>query len=430
MEDLAEAFAEKVSDECDTELSILEYAKAKKEKYRIYIGKISSDSASNKEAKRLTDLTAKISSAYSIKFSDETLMITGTSIAEVEKAIEYLYEFIEDGEFKIPCDLSKTEFTFVDTSGKITLSEKEFKSTALLASIKLGGANISDFSAKIAEYEFAFSSTENYPTLEVKTLNPLAKTEIALPEDNGGTAIITVTAEDGETEMDYEINFKYKESGEASAEVVNKDGKGGVITFVFDDGLLETADIIISKLMKKYPSIRPSFGIVTNQLANVKKQVDSYDITPLEYKYYPIKNSIFSPTKYKYEFWKQAALVEGVDVLSHSHTHSNEGINADPVFELEASQAILKELCGADSLCYVLPGAGTITNGDYMSTLEGGTVYIGARATSGAPNLVDSYNPFKVAAKFLMYIQVIFGIPTTHLQLRHHLCVNVWERLP
>jgi hypothetical protein len=71
---------------------------------------------------------------------------------------------------------------------------------------------------------------------------------------------------------------------------------------------------------------------------------------------------------------------------------------ADPVIELAASQAVLRELCGADSLCYVMPGVGTVTNDLYLKTLDGGTVYIGARSTSRKVNYVNSYNPFRVSA--------------------------------
>ena len=398
MEDLSEAFAELILEECDTELEILEAEKAKKEEFRIFIGKISKNTDSAKEAKRLSELTGKISSAYSIKFSEKTLMITGTAIRNVERALDYLASLIEDGELKIEEDFSKTEFAFSDSSGEIFFTEDEFKASSGIASITVGGQKLDGFSILNQKYIFEYPSSENYPSLEFKTLNPNANCEIILPENNDGTAKISVTAEDGENKMDYEIDFKYQENALVSAEIINKDGKSGVITFVFDDGDLKSADIIISKLMKKYPSIRPSFAIITNQLAEVQKQSDGYKITALEYKYSPIANSLFSATKYKYEFWKKAVNFDGVDVLSHSYSHTNEGVNGNPVLELEASQAILSELCGAESLCYVLPGAGTITNPDYYATLDGGSIYIGARATSRKINLVQSYNPYRVAA--------------------------------
>ena len=398
MEDLAEAFSEKIYDECGTELSILEAEKAKKEKLRIFIGKISNNSDSSKETKRLSELTGKISSAYSIKFCENTLMISGTAKRDVERALHYLSSLIEDGDFKIEEDFSKTEFAFSDSSGEIFFTEDEFKASPGIASITVGGKTLDGFSILKQEYIFEYPASENYPLVEIKTLNPNANCEILLPENNGGVAKITVTAENGKNKMDYEITFNYQENAQISAEVVNKDGKGGVITFVFDDGDLRSADIIISKLMKKYSSIRPSFAIICNQLAKAEKKEEGFKLTPEAYSYIPILNSQFSKTNYKYEFWKRAAEIDGVDVLSHSYSHSNEGVEQDPVFELKASQAILSELCSSQALFYVMPGVGTVNNPNYINTLDSGAVYFGARSTGKKINSVQSYNPYRVSA--------------------------------
>ena len=229
-------------------------------------------------------------------------------------------------------------------------------------------------------------------------MNSRVATKIIPLEENGGVAKITVSSEDGENTVDCEVSFKHRENPEIKAEVVNKDGKNAVITFVFDDGDLTSADIIISKLMKKYPSVRPSFAIICNRLASAEKKGEGFNFTPEKYSYIPISDSIFSKTQYKYEFWKRAAEVEGVDVLSHSYSHTTEGIESDPEFELKASQAILSELCSADSLCYVMPGVGTISNPEYLKTLDSGTVYIGVRTTGKKVNLASTYNPFRVSS--------------------------------
>ena len=111
MEDLAEDFAESIEEECDTELELLEYSYAKKEKYRIFVGKISSASESNKEVKALTDKCGKTVSAFSIKFSDNTLMVSGVKKQDVKRALTTLLSYIKNGEFKLKEDFSLTQFS-------------------------------------------------------------------------------------------------------------------------------------------------------------------------------------------------------------------------------------------------------------------------------------------------------------------------------
>jgi len=399
MEDLASDFSKDFEKKSASELETKEYSDAKKDKYRIFIGKIASDKNSSNEAKRLKEITDSVSGAYSIKLSGTTLMITGTSATETERALEYLISLFKDGDLIIDKNFSKTEIHYRSGGKEYVFSEDEFKSCAFLAEIKIAGERLSGFSSEKAEYEFKYSSTENYPEAYTKSLNSEAQVEITPPDDNNGVLKISVSSQDGKENMVYEITYTYADTAEISAEIVNKDAKRGVITLVFDDGDLRSADIILSKLMKKYPSVRPSFAIICNQLATAEKQGDDYRLTPIKYGYDPISQSVFSKYTYKYEYWKRAAEIEGVDVLSHSYSHTGEGISADPFFELRASQQILRELCGADSYTYVIPGAGTIENiEEYYSALDGGTIYIGARATGKKMNLASDYNPFRVGA--------------------------------
>ena len=434
MEDLAKELQAGISKKCGTELSICDYSRSKKEEYRIFVGKISSFSDSSFEIKRLSEEGGKYASAFSIRFSGNTLMISGTKKQAVKLGAQHFISLIKNGELKLSEDFYITKFLSSDESGDFVFSEEEFDSSAFLAEITLKGKKLDGFGFNTTSYEYEYPSSENYPIVDAKPLNPNATVKVTPAGDESGFALISVTAADGKTSMDYTIDFKYKENSEIFAEVVNKDGKSGVVTFVFDDGDLRSADIIISKLMKKYPSIRPSFGVITNQLASVERQGGGFKLTPLEYSYYPISNSLFSRTNYKYEFWQAAASVSGVDILSHSHSHTHDGVMADPALELAASQLVLRELCGVDCLAYVMPGVGTITNSAYFETLDSGEIYIGARSTGGGINYPKSYNPYRVLSYAVTRHStklISEGVYTTNENSSKDLClkagIELWE---
>jgi len=64
MEDLASDFSKDFEKKSASELETKEYSDAKKDKYRIFIGKIASDKNSSNEAKRLKEITDSVSGAY------------------------------------------------------------------------------------------------------------------------------------------------------------------------------------------------------------------------------------------------------------------------------------------------------------------------------------------------------------------------------
>lgn len=219
-----------------------------------------------------------------------------------------------------------------------------------------------------------------------------------------------------------------KEKFVPSAEIVNKDGFDGVVTFVVDDGNHETAEFA-QLMMKKYKKLNFSFAVMTKDFATLTETEDGSEYIMDNGRYVYSRNDA---QKGNLEFWQ--GILDGTDseIISHSHTHSFWGTddsggefeyvknNSDTVSkltvpkgstakELYASKQILDDLFSRDCVgeTFIIPGI-SVRTADYK-TEDGKTVptyftyfksmlekasrqsdYIGARSTFQVTNTADS----------------------------------------
>lgn len=396
---LAQSFAEAFEEKLGVKPKTASFT-AKPTEYEILFGTVSTRSECTDILATLKPYSKDDVSLYSIAFSGTKLIITATDEAALEAAAEKLLSYAEGDKLTLAKDFSETVVTYADGAEKVSCSLSEFCGRSLLASVSVNGVELNGFTPAVYNYGAFYAASENYPKVTAKALNAKAEVNVVQAADNNGSAKITVKSEDGTAESVYTIGFSFADSINVASEIVNKNGAGGVVTFVFDDGGQKTADIIVSKFLSKYPSLHLSFALITQALAELELEgekyvVDengNYSITPIKNKYTPeFEESVFKGKDYQYtyEFWKEVAAREGVELLSHSHTHDNWGYtdtNGKITKELKASQQILKRLCGEDSLTYILPGVGAVGSGEvYLNLLENGGYYIGARSGKTTP---------------------------------------------
>lgn len=426
---------EDIKKETGHELSSIGDDKDDQPEKKILFGTLRNNVKVNSARNALSSAKGQDMHAFSLFFDGEDLIIYATSNTGLYLASEKLLSYAEDGKLLIPKDLSEKYIyseEFRDGDGDIVLfpiSERE--SNAYLSSIYVEGIKIEGFDYKTGEYTAYYSATEDYP--RITSAIPVAQgasVSISQPtEEAGGAATVTVTSKDGTASSSYTVKFEYGENVKIRSEIVNKDNTGGVVSFVFDDGIQKTADLIETNLLPKYKSIRLSHAIVTNKLCALSLSPDgtqwetdmegNYLYEPLpDYYKSEIEGSRYSEGfEYRYEFWKAISEHEGVELLSHSHTHADWGtsdrISYDPetgdilfpagnvTKELLASAQILRNLLGEEALCYIKPGVGACAQEKYyLDLIQSSGIYIGARTTTKkvnfAPELSNADRRFNV----------------------------------
>ncbi len=201
------------------------------------------------------------------------------------------------------------------------------KTNSLLSEIVIGATPLDGFDSNTLTYEAYANIHYGYPTVSAKAVSPAALvTIVQATVANGGVATVTVTSANG-TVKTYTINFNLIGKFTASAEVVNKNGADGVVTYVIDDGYEPTATYAKS-MLQNHSYLSLSFAIQTDHFATLTDQTDpdgkkSYVMNEGEYTYTVNQNKV--------NFWNNILLgVEGrAEITVHSHTHATWGINDD-----------------------------------------------------------------------------------------------------
>lgn len=245
------------------------------------------------------------------------------------------------------------------------------------------------------------------------------------PDNSDNAATGEVSTLGGET-VEEDIDFS------PSATVVNKNGAKGAVTYVVDDGDLNTAEYAAT-MLDKYKSLTFSFAVQSKHLATLKTQDDGNG--GLEYVMDENGNYEYTVNEDRVEFWEGILELGRSEMINHTHTHSFWGTNDDGgVFqyfktdgtlmtsaampkgsstkELYAPKQIFKELLGQNVISFVDAGIGVRTGQSTVGgvTLEGykkyfneilksailSGEYIGSRgtfqATSGFENYVNTKN--------------------------------------
>lgn len=125
-----------------------------------------------------------------------------------------------------------------------------------------------------------------------------------------------------------------------SAEVVNRNGVKGVVSYVIDDGYTDTASYAAS-MLEKYESLTLSFAVQSQQLATLKTKSDGKG--GLEYETDANGKYQYTVNESTVEFWKNILKLGRTEIISHTHTHAFWGTNDDGgAFQYVASDGSVK----------------------------------------------------------------------------------------
>ena len=249
--------------------------------------------------------------------------------------------------------------------------------SADLTSILIASTPISDFDANTYDYSGTADINSGYPIVTVAASSAIAKVTIRqATAANGGVATITVVSADLSVTKTYRVTFNVTGTFSTSAEIVNKDGADGAVSFVIDDGIEQTATLTL-QLLNKYKDLKLTYAIITNRIATLKTETvnGAVNYVMLDGKY------VYTVQADKILFWKNILSGAGgrAELISHTHSHAFWGTNDDggvfeyvdsqgnlltssnlPVgsatAEILASNQILMEQFGSSGLTHVVPG--------------------------------------------------------------------------
>ncbi len=387
---IAEDLVKDIKDKTGKALEIINKSEAEDAEFKILFGRLTSIDESKSVYEKIKIEVTSETSAFSITYAAENvLVVTATNNSALELAADKLLTYIKDGKLLISETLKDSNVVVTYSDGAKLVPFSELASATLISSVRVSGKKIDGLESDADSYSLTFPATSAYPSVSAKAINELATVTVVQAADNNGMATITVTSADLESEKVYTIDFTFAETVELDSSVVNKDGRDGVVTFVFDDGDKHTADILLSNLLPKYDDVRATFGLITKYLAGYQDDGNGlFTLSPTAYSLDPVENSYFEDKyyTYNYEFWIDVlAYRDGMEILSHGHDHEHVTMQNDPVLELRASRQIIKELLGIDTYAYVLPfgtGPANTSNplyNEYFDILI--EDYIGARGT-------------------------------------------------
>lgn len=216
---------------------------------------------------------------------------------------------------------------------------------ATLSGIFVGGYPMSAFGASVYEYTLDWNINSALPEIDAITSVPTAQLAVVQASvSNGNIATITVTSMDGQYTLVYKVKFNVSGSFSSSAEVVNKNGASGTVTFVVDDGYQPTATFMKS-MMQKYANLAVTYAIATKNFLGTSEEyttdngliIDDIDGDGMmEYvldengKYTYIRN------EEKIDFWRDIVSVGRSEIIAHSHTHAFWGVNDEGGAQLTA----------------------------------------------------------------------------------------------
>ena len=110
------------------------------------------------------------------------------------------------------------------------------------------------------------------------------------------------------------------------AEIVNKNNTDAVVTYVIDDGNVETGEYG-KEFLEKYDYLRLSFAMITKNLATLKTTTNEKGETVYEMtedgKY------VYTVNQSYYEKWLNIMSTGRSEIINHTHTHAYWGINDD-----------------------------------------------------------------------------------------------------
>ncbi len=197
---------------------------------------------------------------------------------------------------------------------------------ATAVSLAVDSTVLPGFDREVTDYTADADINTGYPVVTVQPGSVAAYATVEQASHvNGGVATVTVTSGDGSANETYKIVFQMTGTFESSAEIVNKDGAQGVVSYVVDDGVISTAEFAM-EMLRKYRSLAFSFAIKTQDLATLRTQTGEDGKTE-----YVTEDGryVYDINTAKVEFWRAVLELGRNELVSHTHTHSFWGTNDD-----------------------------------------------------------------------------------------------------
>ncbi len=346
-----------------------------------------------------------------VRVSGSTLGIFGSNNDAIEVAIDYLFNnLFEDGariDKNTDTMIMFDVFKYRSNGELVGYSLDDISSFSDACAFYVNDKSLDGFSPDVKEYNFNVSFVEGYPKISVSPLCKDATVRYDRPSaENNGIATVTITSADGKNVSVYKLNVDMNNTYSVSAEVVNKGGAAGVVSFVIDDGDKETATFMKDKMFVKYDNLCASFAVMTKDLATLKTELDVNDIP--QYVMTDDGKYTYTANLDNLKFWQDILATGRAEILSHSHTHrywgdddnggvftytKNDGTVAQSEYfpkgnvtkELAASAQIIEELLGERAYGYIKPGVGAKLSKYYYDLVISSDIYIAARTTSNSP---------------------------------------------
>ena len=220
-------------------------------------------------------------------------------------------------------------------------------SDATLAGLFVNGQPITGFSPSVYEYTLGSDINSALPTVSaISAASGASLTVEAASVTNGNVATVTVVSMNGENTLVYKIRFNVSGSFSTTAEVVNKNGAKGTVSFIVDDGYKPTATFMKS-MMSKYDQLAVSYALKTQSLilADVEGYTTDKGLIVSDIDNDGMMEYVLDENgKYTYvrneeaiDFWRDIISVGRSEIIPHSHTHAFWGVNDEGGAQLTAS---------------------------------------------------------------------------------------------
>ena len=382
--------------------------------YEFIVGNVGTRPDSSEIFAEMTSLCEARLGVGIIKVKESKIYVCASDGGAAALVCNELLKYEKNGKLEIPRELDFCviyDRLIYSVSGEFVFYEKsEINSLPILEKITVNGMSIPNFDPSVKTYLCATNYVKGYPEISASAgISGSSVSVIPASAENGGCATITVTSPNGSKTDTYTVKVTMEIFYNSPAEIVNKGGKLGVVSFVIDDGDHGTANFIANTIIPKYSSFRGSFALITDRLATPVIDTDAdgntYYKKDDEGKYLYVENTD------EVNYWRNILSEPRLDALSHSHTHKywgeddeggiytyrdNSGniLTSSPfpkgnsTFEVFGSNQFIRELLDQRGLVFIHPGVGVPLKDYYdfyMEIMKTGEVYIGARLTINKP---------------------------------------------
>jgi len=397
---------EKVEKETGVTLGKIKLATSQS-KREIIIGNLEAREESAELSKKFEPYATERIAVSAITLSEEKIVVGGSNSAGLDYAVRMLMKYVDGGKFLVPADLDELvifdSYTYTETDEPITFTLESLAAFTGLATLSVGGEDISVKDIDTYENTYNIDYPDKYPTIAATAGAKGGSVTVEQASDtNGSVATVTSKSSSGEKSTVYKFNFNVSDTYSVNAEIVNKGGAKGTVTLVFDDGDTSSATYIKNTVTSKYPTLTASFALIMNKLATLNEVEDNG-----EHVWETDKDGNYVNTKDEsvFNFWESLLADNRFEAISHSFTHTypgnddNGGIydykdygqgnwhktprlpKGNLTMELNASAQILREL-NQRGITFVIPGVGANLPAAFYDLLRTNGTYIGARGVT------------------------------------------------